>query len=608
MDQIKSLFYDSKLGSILALTTLLTAVFYNLTPFLGIDCWWHMKFGEYFLLNGKPVIHDPFAVQAEPITATYPNLFPGIVMLLIYKNFSFLGLNIFRMVLFILFITILISAVKKNRRHSFFFIQILLLIMAMHGRVILQPDLFNYALFSLWWLLLKQIENRSQIVVPYLFLLLLTEIIWVNTHPLFFYHGLFFAIAYFTLHMVFSGRARFTIKEFLRQTRKEWLCCGLLLVVWPLANPLGLRAFEALLINMLNPRIIPDSCRSTFEIMHLIDFYYYAAVILMALMKRPWLPSTDRKNTFINIALTILLVIPALRYERCLPFLCIHLILWPGSAQPSALVSQSDRLSKIGPVLVMMIAIFMAFDRLFWVSSLLMNSMGIHYRPAFPAGIGINAVAKEENIREIGIIEQLVAAGNCITNELSIGSAAVFHSPDKPFFWYGHAAVMNARADETQYFMTHPLSQTASDILQRHDIRTIVLMDGNQLFFKKYEALKPIMTLVYMDPILSIYRRSDTLSEAQRQKISRFYKTFQPDEPDRLRFKPEEQIDQYLYLWFSAEYTGNNGSRFLNALNGRVSKATIAAFQARMQIFLAASPCRSAILKAPSDGAITSSL
>ncbi len=66
---------------------------------------------------------------------------------------------------------------------------IALLVVAMAGMVVLRPDLFNYSFFVLWLIILER-ARRQPGRSGSLAALIGVEILWVNSHPLFFYYGL----------------------------------------------------------------------------------------------------------------------------------------------------------------------------------------------------------------------------------------------------------------------------------------------------------------------------------------------------------------------------------------------------------------------------------
>jgi len=61
-----------------------------------------MRFAEYFLQHGSPVLYDPFAIQTqEKILATYPDLFPGLLCLLVFQACSYVGMHVLRILVYL---------------------------------------------------------------------------------------------------------------------------------------------------------------------------------------------------------------------------------------------------------------------------------------------------------------------------------------------------------------------------------------------------------------------------------------------------------------------------------------------------------------------------
>jgi hypothetical protein len=236
-------------------------LYYNLTPFFGTDCWWHMRFAEHFLKHGEPVIYDPFAIQNGQIMATYPDLFPGLLFLLVFKAWSFLGLNALRIIIYMTFIGVLIGVVRSNWSAFSVLVQVLLLAMAMSGRVILQPDLFNYVLFTLWIYILEDMRQVRKQLKYQLFTITVIELIWINTHMLFIFYGLVISSIYFGYTIFYKFHINNVFDKSFTATFQIILCLLLINTIW-LINPLGWRAIQSLFINMIDHNFFTPSTQS----------------------------------------------------------------------------------------------------------------------------------------------------------------------------------------------------------------------------------------------------------------------------------------------------------------------------------------------------------
>lgn len=580
------LFTDRKFAYVLVLLTLFAILYYNLTPFVSIDGWWHMKYGEYFLENGKAVTYDPFAIQAaKKIFAPYPNLIPGILFLKIFNRASFLGLNLFRIFLFISFIAALIYLVRKSPYFSGLLLQIIVLAYAMTGSVVLRPDLFNFVIFTFWiWGLeqLNQDPGRGKVFAG----LLLLELIWVNTHPLFFFYGWFIGLVYLAW-MAAAARENVLTATADRARGKLFLFYFLGIGLAWLLNPLGWKAPEALIVNMLNPGYNPGSVRPFADSLTALNTYGYFLIFIMYLFQKPWSLPIAKSEKYRYGVLFILLLIPALVYARCLPFPVIFIILLQGQGKTGRLHRLKMPRPAFFAILVMAGCLLLVNERnhlLFpkavgWVNAKLAVNFGLYY---YAPGIGVNEVAPEEYTREITILNRLAESGNCTSNNLAIASAAVWFCPGKPFFWYGHAAVINDRFPELKTFLydlAEGNSSATGFFLNKYEIRTVILTYCNQLYFKRYRQFHENFDLLYMDPVTSIFVRKDSITVKQKQRIGEFFKAFLPRINDPLRFPNQDRAMGYLYLWFSAAMTNNDGSLYQSLARRYASPDRIRQFE-----------------------------
>ena len=580
------LFADQKIAYVLVVLTLFAILYYNLTPFVSIDGWWHMKYGEYFLKNGKPVMDDPFAVQAaKKIFAPYPNLLPGILFLNTFNRASFLGLNLFRIFLFFSFIATLIYLVRKSHYFPRLLLQIIVLTYAMTGSVVLRPDLFNFLFFTLWIYGLEKLSQNPGNRKLFAGLILL-ELLWVNTHPLFFYYGWFVGLVYFGW-MIAAARKDVSLSPEAGTNGKlfrfYFLGVGL---VW-LLNPLGWKALAALLVNMLNPGYNPGSVRPFADSLTALNTYGYFLLVIMYLFQKPWSLPISKSEKYRYVVLFSLLLIPALVYARCLPFPIIFIILLQGQGKTGRQHQLKMPRAAFFSILVIAGCLLLINERnhlllpkaVGWVNAKLGVNIGLYY---FAQGVGVTEVHPEEYCREITILNRLAETGNCTSNNLAIASGAVWFCPDKPFFWYGHAAVINERFPELKTFLfdlADGNSGAAANFIKKYEIRTVILTYCNPLYFKHYQQFHEIFDLLYMDPVTSIFVRKGSITIQQKQRIKEFFNAPLPRIADQLRFPNQDRIMEYLYLWFSAEMTGNDGSFYQSLARRQLSPERIRQFE-----------------------------
>ena len=541
-----------------------------------------MKAAEYFLEHREPVISDPFGVQGpEPILATYPNLVPGWAFLETYKHFgATYGLNLLRIALFAIFLATLALIVRRQWSNTSLIFQILVLAFAMTGTIVLRPDLFNYLYFTLWIYLLEKILQGTPKSMLWFSCLLLIEILWVNTHPLFFYQGLLIAAIYFVWAMYNQWRRTGD------EVGLKWTyACTYLVVVgflWIWTNPLGFSALQSLFVNMLEPGFSPGSVRPFHQSLKTVNTYGYLLLIGLFFVQRPKVPIS---RTLRYDVLLAALILPALIYERCLPFPCIFLILIQGLAKTSDR-RLKPQIQYLYLALTVILSVLLIVDRhtlilgrsVARVNAALKIRLTLSFTPI--PGIDLNSVHPHDRLREVSLLNQLAEPGNCISNQIEIGSSAVWHSPDKPFFIYGHAALMNTRRPQVKQFFGDLMSGQSQPLMEAYDIRTIVLADRtHRTYLNHHQQLNRNVQLIYMDPAFTILVRKNSINPQQRQKIREFYEHFRPGLIDRQQFTKAQQAWQYLLLWFSAEMTGNDGSFYLSAAQQKLPLDKIEKFR-----------------------------
>jgi hypothetical protein len=547
--------------------TFFAAGYFHLTPLEGVDAWWHMCFAEYFQEHGSPVVHDPFAIQSgEQILATYPDLIPGSLFLWAYSQFSYVGMNILRIVVFLSFIVALLLSVRRRWNDYSIALQVNILVFAMAGRVLLQPDLFNYVLFVLWMAILEKILHADHLPVVTMITLLLLELIWVNTHVLFFYYGILTANIYFFYIILNKNGIRLKVAQTNRSTSVLVAFLILLNIVW-MINPLGWGALQSLFINMLDPEFRTYSTASLVYSLRYVNTFAYLAIFIWFLIRIPFQLWKSCHHKWLYVALTASILVPALRYERCLPFIAIYSILMQvymqeGSEQSDSVsYSRRNQLFLCGSVIL---SLFLIIDRAYDVVPRMNRLLGLRIVGPSSFGVDITDLGVHESLRETNIINQIAEPGNCIANHLQLCSSAVWHCKNMRFLLYGHAAVINQRFRDLNTFYGNIASEDSRKILDKYSIRTVIWGAKTETLLAVYPVISKWLQLVYVDPYMAVLVRRGSITEVQKDRIRRFYTSFYPDSMDAMRFrKLRDQVMQYVLLWFSAEMTGNSGDHYL---------------------------------------------
>lgn len=579
-----SLESEERQAAFFAAVTFFAVFYYNLTPLVSIDCWWHMKFAQYLLQHGCPVIYDPFAIQAGKILATYPDALSGTLMLGVYEAGGFLGLNILRIFLFTSFIVTLGLLVRKGWTGYSVLLQLGLLAIAMAGRIIMQPDLFNYILFTLWIYLLEEIVEGGDNANRSFFWLLVIELAWVNIHPLFFYYGLLVAEAYLCWAVLAKWRLRSSLRDWKPSAVR--LCSYAIAVglIW-LVNPLGWRALESLFVNMIDSGYNPYSMRGTLTWLAYVNIYCYVVIFLLTFLDWPWKFQLSGLKKVIRISAIVFLALPSILYERSLPFLAIYLIFLQGRDRLEASPGYARR-ARAFMVLAVALSLLLMADKYFLLVNAFSETFGLHVLSGSNKNLGVADISPIEPIREMNILNQLVPEGNCMTNDLRIGSCAVWHCPDKPFFMYGHAAVVNKRWRREAFVLGHFHSDEAERFLEEYDIRTVVLLEMNEEYMKNPQNFNRFLRLIYMDPVMAVFTRRGVSSEAQDARLRDFYSRFRPGVLDAQKFSQKDQILQYFLLWFSAEMTGADGDYYLSIASRHLQPDNLRQLEERVRPFI----------------------
>lgn len=580
---------DRRIVRVLTLLFLFSALYFTLTPFNSVDCWWHMRGAEYFWQQGKAVTSDPIAIPAgEPILAIYPNLFPGTLFWLAFRNGSFLGLNLLRIAVFMVFLSLLTWMIFRRRKDPLLLLSgVAVLVLAMAGMVVLRPDLFNYAYLVLWLLLLAP-ARRQLCHWGLLAALVALEILWVNSHPLFFYYGLGFGF-FSALFIAADARTRLPRlggREMNVPSRPLYL--AVIGLAW-LVNPLGWRALLGLPVNMIRVDYAAGSMRSTSAALVSVNTYLFFLISVALLAARPWRRFSSRSQRIWFWGGFLMTLAPALLYQRALPFLPVFLLLAsslaceppPGARRPVRWIS--------GQVLLAGLCIFLMLERLYLISPRLVAAANqlLHMNAAeefLPAGIGVARILPDEQVREVEILKKLGCRGNLVSNHLGLCSAVTWLNRELTPFWYGHAALINARSDDLRSFFIALESEddgTVRRFVDRHRIDVIALTNYTPRFLADPGRFLDHLLPVYFDPHLTVCVPRGRPNGETRRELLHFYKSFMPGEMDRQAFDPLRQVEQFKLLWLSARMHGLDGDRFLLPVRQAISLEAWRSFRLR---------------------------
>jgi hypothetical protein len=310
-----------------------------------------------------------------------------------------------------------------------------------------------------------------------------------------------------------------------------------------------------------------------------VNTYLFFLLSLLLLAARPWrrLPARACRPWFFGALL--LVAVPALLYQRALPFLPIYLIVASALAPESRPPTGRSRHRLWGQALLAGLCVFLMLERLYLLSPRLVGRVNRawHVQLAeefLPAGIGVTAVLPEEQVREVEILNTLGCRGNLVSNHLGLCSAVTWLARGLTPYWYGHAALINARSEELRAFFIGLESGDDAIVrrfIGRYRIDVVAMTHYSARFLAAPARFLEHLVPVYFDPYLTVCVPRDRLRDETRRESRRFFSAFSPGERDRQAFDPVRQVEQYKLLWLSARLHGLDGERFLLPLRRAIS-------------------------------------
>ena len=147
----------------------------------------HLKNGEIFLSNLKPVETNFYSYTQPDYPTINHHWLSGVIFQLIYQAIGFVGLHLFFIILSVLALAIFLKIALKKDNLLILVLATLLAIPLLAQRREIRPEVFSY-LFSgifLYLLLLYQKTRQKK----YLYSLPFLQLFWVNLH-LYFFVGL----------------------------------------------------------------------------------------------------------------------------------------------------------------------------------------------------------------------------------------------------------------------------------------------------------------------------------------------------------------------------------------------------------------------------------
>ncbi len=145
------------------------------------DAWWHLSAGRWIVGHMQVPHYDPFPFANEQNPWTQHNEWLGSTILyFVYQFGGFLGLKIFRSLIFILVISVFFFYARRRLPFSFCVILTLLVAYGIFARPLLKPELFNLIFIQVFLHNLFTYENSGK--RSNLFILPVLGVIWFNIH------------------------------------------------------------------------------------------------------------------------------------------------------------------------------------------------------------------------------------------------------------------------------------------------------------------------------------------------------------------------------------------------------------------------------------------
>ena len=149
------------------------------------DIWWHLKTGQWIWTHKAVPNYDLFDLFSSfnNVKAHWLCNFQWLgstIYYLVYLKFGFLGLKVFRSMLFLSIIGIFYFYGRKILPSYLLVILVFILTYGCSQSIFLRPDAFNYVFIQLFLITLFSFEKTSQRNI--LFILPVLGIFWVNLH------------------------------------------------------------------------------------------------------------------------------------------------------------------------------------------------------------------------------------------------------------------------------------------------------------------------------------------------------------------------------------------------------------------------------------------
>ncbi len=154
------------------------------------DAFWHLKSGEYIIMNLKIPSHDPFTINGENKIWINTYWLFEVISYCIYIVSGFTGLIIFKSIICAFaFVSLSLAATLAGSNRMVAFVIPLFYLSIFRHRFLIRPDIFSFLFISLYLYIFMHFKFQK---VNRFFLLPVLMLLWTNTHS-----GAFFGVILF---------------------------------------------------------------------------------------------------------------------------------------------------------------------------------------------------------------------------------------------------------------------------------------------------------------------------------------------------------------------------------------------------------------------------
>ena len=234
-------------------------LFFNFFRPLEIeDIWWHLATGKWIVQNHAVPREDVFSFLEKPVQQISPQWLGSSFYYLIYEHTGFLGLKIFRSMLFIGALLMVFFYSHRKIPFSLLIVLLTCAAFALSLRYQLRPFLFNLVFIQIFLMRLLEYQKERQIKALWPLPVLMAG--WSNIHLGSFINGIFlialFLFAAILQHFNLRSRKVLPGRKESRQSIKHLATVLGLCFLSFFINPYGLKGFEYPFKIFLFPQFI----------------------------------------------------------------------------------------------------------------------------------------------------------------------------------------------------------------------------------------------------------------------------------------------------------------------------------------------------------------